>query len=118
LPLLWRRVAVLLLVIFVWDLGFELLAPLQFDHEHSSAPVWVASAPETEPHPDCGFPDHPCALSHHHHYPALISAEHAIILPVVNEDFAGALPVTALHRASATRLIRGPPSTLPLRNFV
>ncbi len=112
LPLLWRRSAILLLFVFVWDLGFELLAPLHFDHETSSARVSVANAPETDPHPDCGLPDHQCALSHHHHFPALISAEHSIILSVATEHLPGTLPVTTRHRASATRLIRGPPANL------
>ncbi len=113
LPLLWQRCAALLLFAFVWDIGFELLAPLYLGHEHSSAPVSV-STPVTDPHPDCGLPDHGCALSHHHHFPALLASVQSIILPVATEQLAAILPATVHHRAGATSLIRGPPSFLPL----
>jgi hypothetical protein len=106
-----------LLFVFIWDLGFEVLAPLHFDHAASPDAVSVQPA-ETEHHPDCGLPDHSCALSHHHHFPALISAAHAILLPVATEQILSILPVSALHRATAKRLIRGPPSILPSQNFV
>jgi hypothetical protein len=106
----------LLLFVFVWDLGFEVLAPLHFHHTKSSAAVSVEPA-EPEHHPDCGLPDHSCALSHHHHFPALISSAHTIILAVATEQILSTLPISALHRSTATRLIRGPPSLLPLPNF-
>ena len=111
LPLLWRRCAALLLFAFVWDIGFELLAPLHFHQEDSSASV-IVEAPEADPHPDCGLPDHGCALSHHHHFPALLAAAHAIILSSMTEHPAGTLPVSAHHRSATTRLIRGPPVAL------
>jgi hypothetical protein len=117
LPLLWRRCATLLLFVFVWDIGFELFAPLHFDHEDSSASVSIETT-ESERHPDCGLPDHGCAISHHHHFPALLASAQSIILPTVAEHPAGTLPVAALHRTSTTRLIRGPPSLLPLPIFV
>jgi hypothetical protein len=116
LPLLWRRCALLLLFVFVWDIGFELLASLHFDHEPASALV-SANLPETA-HPDCGLPDHECALSHHHHFPALVGTEHAITLAVATRQLAGTLPVSAYHRTSTARLIRGPPPLLPLQIFV
>jgi len=111
LPLLWRRCATLLLFVFVWDIGFELLASLHFDHETSSASV-SANLPESERHPDCGLPDHECALSHHHHFPALLAAVHAINLSSVTGHPAGTLPVSAHYRAATARLIRGPPVAL------
>jgi hypothetical protein len=116
LPALWRRSALALLFIFVWDIGFELLAPLHFDQETSSASVSVEPS-EMEHHPDCGFPDHECALSHHHHFPALVSAAHWIILSVATEPLPATPPITARHRDAATGLIRGPPPILPLQNF-
>ncbi|MGH9784040.1 MAG: hypothetical protein ACRD88_07625 [Terriglobia bacterium] len=111
MALLWRQCALVLLFVFVWDIGFELLAPLHLDAEAQLAPVQIAGAAETEPHPDCGLPDHQCAVSHHHHFPALISATQSIILPVATEPLAGTLPVAAYHRPSAASLIRGPPSS-------
>jgi hypothetical protein len=113
LPLLWRRCAALLLFAFVWDIGFELLAPLHFHDEDSSAAVAV-EAPDTDPHPDCGLPDHGCALSHHHHFPALLAAAHAIMLSSATGHLAATLPVSAHHRTATTRLIRGPPPLLPV----
>ena len=107
--LLWRQCALALLFVFVWDLGFELLAPLHLDTEAQLTPVQIAGTDESETHPDCGLPDHQCALSHHHHFPALISAAHSVILTVATKLLAGTLPVTAHYRASAARLIRGPP---------
>ena len=117
LPLLWRRCAALLLFSFVWDIGFELLAPLHFHSDDSSASVTL-EAPETDRHPDCGLPDHGCALSHHHHFPALLAAAHAIILSSVTGQPAGMLPVSAYHRTATARPIRGPPPLLPLPIFV
>jgi hypothetical protein len=111
LPLLWRRCAALLLFTFVWDIGFELLAPLHFHQDDTSASVIIEAA-ETDPHPDCGLPDHGCALSHHHHFPALLAAIQSMVLPVVTEHLVVPLPVAGFHRTSATRLIRGPPVAL------
>jgi hypothetical protein len=109
--LLWRQCAIVLLFAFLWDIGFDLLAPLHADSEAPLAPVSIAEVPDSGTHPDCGLPDHHCALSHHHHFPALVSTTQSIILPAVTEQLAGNLPVTAHHRASTTRLIRGPPSS-------
>ena len=107
--LLWRQCALALLFVFVWDLGFELLAPLHLDTETQLAPVQIAGAAETEPHPDCGLPDHQCALSHHHHFPALISATPLIIPPVAGHGSDGAAQVQASHVPQAYRQIRAPP---------
>jgi hypothetical protein len=118
LPALWRRSAFVLLFIFVWDIGFELLAPLHFDPETSLPSVSVIDPAETEYHPDCGFPDHECALSHHHHFPALVSAGHSIVFSVATEPLPATPPVTARYRDAATRLIRGPPSSPPFQHFI
>ena len=111
LPLLWRRCAALLLFAFAWDIGFELLAPLHFHRDDSPASV-IIEASEADPHPDCGLPDHGCALSHHHHFPALLAAVQSIVLPAVTEHLVVPLPVAGFHRTSAARLIRGPPVAL------
>jgi hypothetical protein len=98
-----------LLFVFVWDIGFELLAPLHLDAETQLAPVQIAGTDETEPHPDCGLPDHQCALSHHHHFPAIVSATPFIISPVSGHRSEGAAQVQASHIPQAYRQIRAPP---------
>lgn len=106
----WRQCALVLLFVFVWDLGFDLLAPLHVDPESLEVPVGVAEAPDTGNHPDCGLPDHKCALSHHHHFPALVSTAQSLILPVASNQQAGTPPAVSVHCPLASRLIRAPPA--------
>ena len=109
--LFWRQCALLMLLLVVWDICFDLLAPLHADLDASFSGVGVTGSSEADPesHPGCGIPDHSCVLSHHHHFPALVSTTQFVIFAIARPRPEGAEQVNAVHIPQANRLIRAPP---------
>ena len=103
-----------MLLVFVWDICFDLVAPLHVEPGVSVSGVGITdtSGRDTESHPDCGLPDHDCALSHHHHFPALVSATQFVIFAVASNGPEGAAQGKAVHIPHANRHIRAPPAEL------
>ena len=101
-----------MLFVVVWDICFDLIAPLHADLEASFSGVGIAdtSGADPESHPGCGVPDHSCVLSHHHHFPALVSTTQFIISVITSHRPEGAAQVKAAHIPKAYRHIRAPPA--------
>ena len=109
--LLWRQCALLMLLMVVWDICFDLIAPLHANPGASFPGVGITDTSEADPesHPGCGIPDHSCVLSHHHHFPALVSTTQFVIFAIARPRPEGAEQVNAVHIPQANRLIRAPP---------
>jgi len=112
--LIRRYTTTLLLLFFVWDLHLD-----STPHVHTVpdcpaiAGVCIAGGGQEHSdtsHPDCGMPDHDCALAHHHHFPALLGhtsfAVLESVLRVRQQD-----KVTSAERVPLSgHPIRAPPS--------
>ncbi len=108
-----RRLAQALLFVFVWDLGFHLLAPLHSLPNLAPAEMMLAGDEDTgssDDHSDCGMPGHGCALSHHHHFPALLSHSYFTIPLRALRPAEWVYRVPIGHTPLAAGLIRAPPS--------
>lgn len=108
-----QRLATLLLLLFVWDMGLHLLAT---PHPVHDSDVSIGTLSETgdagtpDGHSDCKIPGHGCASSHHHHFPAFLSSV-LFTVPRTALKMAERAPVAAtVQTALAARLIRAPPS--------
>ncbi len=108
-----QRLATLLLLLFVWDMGLHLVATPHPVHD-SSISIGALSeeggtgAPDS--HSDCKIPGHGCASSHHHHFPAFLSSA-LFTAPRGSLKMTERVPATAtVQTALAARLIRAPPS--------
>ena len=104
----------LLLLVVVWDICFDLIAPLHADLDASISGVDITgtSGADPESHPGCGLPDHSCSLSHHHHFPAVVSTPQFIIPAILSNRPVGTAQVKAAHIPQANGQIRAPPQTL------
>ena len=111
---LWRQCAMVMLLVVVWDICFDLIAPLHADPDASFSGVGITGTSEADPesHPGCGIPDHSCSLSHHHHFPAVVSTAQFTISAVASNGPEGTAQVKAIHIPQANRQIRAPPETL------
>ena len=107
-----QRLALLLVWMFVWDLAEHLAAPA---HSHLSPDNSVqrllpgGGAQNPSEDPDCGFLDHGCALTHHHHFAAVLGDSPQPFLPSsVLLDYYGQ-NVAIFHSSRTRRPIRAPP---------
>jgi len=110
---LQRTVAGLLLLLFVWDAAFHLSAQsYPVPDARGAGVLWFGAGDSGshEGHPNCGFPDHGCALSHHHHFPAFLTTAHFALPYAVFHRDERALLLAALQSPQAARQIRAPPS--------
>ncbi len=108
-----QRLATLLLLLFVWDMGLHLLATPHPVHD-SDISIGTLSedgdAGTPDGHSDCKIPGHGCASSHHHHFPAFLSSV-LFTVPQAALKMAERAPAAAIvQTALAARLIRAPPS--------
>jgi hypothetical protein len=105
-----RSVCALLLLFFLWDIAWHTM-PLGHLHDLFAAGTSILDGSSAAPaDPGCGIPGHGCALSHHHHYPAIVGSTrlpiHVASLYVSRSEVS---PATQ-HRATPAGLIRAPPS--------
>ena len=105
-----KTCAFLMALVFVWDIGFHLLAPLHAISNGSESISSFAGESNTDPDPDCGIPGHGCALSHHHHFPALVSTAQFVISAVACRRPVGASTISAIYVPREHRQIRAPPA--------
>ena len=108
-----QRLATLLLLLFVWDMGLHLLATPHSDHDAGAS---IGTLSETggagtpDGHSECKIPGHGCASSHHHHFPAFLSSV-LFTAPRASLKMAERVPAAAIvQTVLAARLIRAPPS--------
>ena len=108
-----RVISTLLLLYFVWDFGVDWFPRAHIVPDSGRGFVLLAGGSQTPPadsDPDCGFPDHQSALTHHHHFPGVIAAE-AWFMPVA---IAGVAEHTVFLRTGHAPVsfegIRGPPA--------
>ena len=108
-----QRLATLLLLLFVWDMGLHLLTTPHSVHDEG---ISIGALSETggagtpDGHSDCKIPGHGCASSHHHHFPAFLSGV-LFTVPQASLKMAERVPAAAtMQTALAARLIRAPPS--------
>ncbi len=108
-----QRLATLLLLLFVWDMGLHLVAT---PHPVRDSGISIGALSETgdagtpASHSDCKIPGHGCASSHHHHFPAFLSSV-LFTVPWAALKMAERIPAAAaVQTALAARLIRAPPS--------
>src|ERR1019366_3760204 len=103
----------LLLLCFVSDIVVDSLPPLHANEDAGgSAAFSLLSGSGSNPgddHPDCGMPDHGCALSHHHHSPAVLGiTSFTIAVAAFRVIRSGEAPITG-HAPASDRPIRAPP---------
>lgn len=106
-------IATLLLLFFVWDAVDDAIPPRHaaLDFSEDSA-VTISSGGVNNPdddHPDCGLPDHGCALTHHHHFPAVIGSNNSTIFVVALEAAMPDQPAASGHAPLSDHPIRAPP---------
>lgn len=108
-----QRLATLLLLLFVWDMGLHLVAT---SHPVHDAGASIGTLSETggagtpDEHSDCKIPGHGYASFHHHHFPAFLSSV-LFTAPRASLKMAERVPAAAtVQTALAARLIRAPPS--------
>src|SRR5260221_3436012 len=94
-----QYIATLLLLFFAWDIVLDSLPPIHVIRDLSGGPTVSISSPGTgnpaDDHPDCGLPDHGCALTHHHHFPALLrSARFSIVVAAISQPKSEIVPMT------------------------
>ena len=111
-PISQRVCSFLLALAFIWDIGFHLIASPHGLFEASGSTTEITPGGGGDMDPDCGVPGHGCALSHHHHFPALVTTSQFLIAPVALTSESGALPTVVAHRSISSRLIRAPPFAL------
>ena len=109
-----QYVAALLLLFFAWDIVLDSAPPIHAVRDLSGdAAVSVSSGSTANPdgdHPDCGIPGHGCALSHHHHFPAVLgSTNFTISVAVLHLAKSDKVPATG-HSLLSHHPIRAPPS--------
>src|ERR1035441_2460986 len=82
-----QSIAALLLLFFAWDIVLDSAPPVHAVQDLPGDPVVSISSGRqdntgntNDGDPDCGMPDHGCALSHHHHFPAVLSSTNVTIL--------------------------------------
>ena len=103
----------LLLLCFVSDVVVDSIPPLHADEDSGgSAAFSLLSGSGSNPaddHPDCGMPDHGCALSHHHHFPAVLGiTSFTISVASLRVVRLAEAPITG-HAPSSDGPIRAPP---------
>jgi hypothetical protein len=105
-----QYIATFLLLFFAWDFVLDSVPPIHAIRDFSAcSAVSISSGGAGNPaddHPDCGLPDHGCALTHHHHFPGVLSSSSLTIF------------VAALHLVTSDNVLaRGhsPASDLPIR---
>ncbi len=108
-----QRLATLLLLLFVLDMGLHLVAT---PHPVHDSDISIGTLSETgdagipDEHSDCKIPGHGCASSHHHHFPAFLSSV-LFTVPRAALKMAERVPAAGtMQTALAARLIRAPPS--------
>ena len=108
-----QRLATLLLLLFVLDMGLHLVAT---PHPVHDSDISIGTLSETgdagipDEHSDCKIPGHGCASSHHHHFPAFLSSI-LFTVPRAVMNRPDWIPAPATVQSSfAARLIRAPPS--------
>ena len=108
-----QRLATLLLLLFVWDMGLHLVV---LPHPVRDSGVLIGTLPETgdagtpDEHSDCKIPGHGCASSHHHHFPAFLSSVLFTVPRAALKMTEWVPAAAAVQTALAARLIRAPPS--------
>ena len=108
-----QYIAALLLVFFVWDMVLDSAPSLHAIRDLAGkSAVSVSSGGGAHPdddHPDCGLPDHGCALTHHHHFPAVLgSTNFAIPVAALRLDKSDKVLTTG-HAPLSNHPIRAPP---------
>lgn len=108
-----QRLATLLLLLFVWDMGLHLMA---LPHPVRDSGISIGTLSEDgaagtpDEHSDCKIPGHGCASSHHHHFPAFLSSA-LFTVPRAALKMTERVPsASAVQTVLAARLIRAPPS--------
>ncbi len=108
-----QRLATLLLLLFVWDMGLHLAATPHSAHDAGASIGTLSEDGGTgtpEEHSDCKIPGHGCASSHHHHFPAFLSSV-LFAVPRASLKMAERAPAAAIvQTAFIARPIRAPPS--------
>jgi hypothetical protein len=103
----------LLLLCFFSDIVVDLLPPLHASEDAGGSAAFSAlsgsgSNPRND-HPDCGMPDHCCGLTHHHHFPSVLTiASFTIAVASFHVARSGEAPITG-HALASDRPIRAPP---------
>ncbi len=108
-----QRLATLLLLLFVWDMGLHLLATPHPVHDSDSSIGTLSETGDSgtpDGHSDCKIPGHGCASSHHHHFPAFLSSALFTVPRAALKMAERAPAAVAVQTALAARLIRAPPS--------
>jgi hypothetical protein len=108
-----QYIATLLLLFFAWDMVLDSVPPAHAIRDSSrGSVVSISSGGADNPsddHPDCGLPDHGCALTHHHHFPGVLSsAGFTILVAALHLATSDEVPATG-HSSSSNLLIRAPP---------
>ena len=108
-----QRLATLLLLLFVWDMGLHLAATPHSAHDAGASIGTLSEDGGTgtpEERSDCKIPGHGCASYHHHHFPAFLSSV-SFTVPRAVMNRPDWIPAPATVQTSfAARLIRAPPS--------
>ena len=108
-----QRLATLLLLLFVWDMGLHLVATSPPVHD---AGISIGTLSEDggtgtpDSHSDCKIPGHGCASSHHHHFPAFPNSVLFAVPRAALKMTEWVPAAAAVQTALAARLIRAPPS--------
>ena len=108
-----QYVATCLLLFFAWDIVLDSVPPLHAILDFSGGSVVSISSsapgnPDTD-HPDCGIPGHGCALSHHHHFPAILGFSNFTILVAAVCLLASNIVPSPGHVSPSSHPIRAPP---------
>ena len=108
-----QRLAALLLLMFVWDMGLHLAATSHPVHDSGTSIGTLSEdggAGTPDGHSNCKIPGHGCASYHHHHFPAFLSSV-SFTVPRAVMNRPDWIPAPATVQTSfAARLIRAPPS--------
>ncbi len=108
-----QRLATLLLLLFVWDMGLHLVATSHPVHDSDTSIGTLSedgAAGIPDEHSDCKIPGHGCASSHHHHFPAFLSGALFTVPRAALKMTERAPAASAVQTVFAARLIRAPPS--------
>jgi len=113
LVLLRTYVAALLLLFFAGDLLLDAFPPVHTAQDFPTGPAVSASNSGAEnpadDFPGCGIPGHACALSHHHHFPAVLSTNIFTILVATLHVVKSEIVPRMGHSPASNYPIRAPP---------
>jgi hypothetical protein len=103
----------LLLLSFVSDIVVDSIPLLHANEDAGDSAAFSllggSGSNPADDHPDCGMPDHGCALSHHHHSPAVLGiTSFTIAVASFRVSRSGEAPITG-HAPASDRPIRAPP---------